>query len=600
MQLVSAALAGGRRKVRAPASVGRTVGGSARLRAFAAHSPKRLAHEKLLPVLPAALVHVLNVRGLLGVYLLPGSQNRTVHVNPQDLENARFTEFDFSPTLHEAVAAAGYEKPTPVQAACIPHALRGVDLIGLAQTGTGKTAAFALPIINRLGQRPEMGALVLAPTRELAAQITKMFVELGTTSGIRVATIVGGVHMDHDEKALLSWPNVIVGTPGRLIDHIQQGRKFLNEVEVLVIDEADRMHDMGFIPQIRQILRALPEKRQTMMFTATMPPDVERVARMSMKDPLRIQVGRRSAPAERARQQLFYVTDEQKTPLLVDLLRQGNGGRVLVFVRTKRGVDRLARVVRARGFNCASIHGDREQAERNHAMAGFREGRYKILIATDIAARGLDIANIEHVINYDFPMEAEDYVHRIGRTARVDAVGLASSFVTRADSRFLAGVRQLVGDCLPQAVRPGQPPVANSRPAPHRPEHNDAAAARHERHGRKWQPRPQEAQQAVAAEPAPSVQPAAGPVPAAAAQESSDQDRGPRRRRRGGRGRSRRGNADQSNASAASAPPKAAMQTTFAGATAPASSGPVSADQIWREMADEVSGRQVAPPCPNP
>jgi ATP-dependent RNA helicase RhlE len=293
-----------------------------------------------------------------------------------------------------------------------------------------------------------MGALVLAPTRELAQQIAVMFNDLGHSSGIRVATVVGGIPIRHDWKALTCWPNVLVATPGRLIDHIESGSVVLRDIEVLVVDEADRMHDMGFIPQIRRILAALPTKRQTLMFSATMPADVEEIARRHMHDALRIQIGRRSAPAERAEQVLYKTNEHDKTPFLLKLLRQSEG-RVLVFVRTKRGVDRLARAVMAHCQGVARLHADRSQPERDAAMGGFREGKYRVLIATDIAARGIDVADIEHVINYDFPQSAEDYVHRIGRTARVAASGRATSFVTRGDQRFVAEVERLVGAKLP-------------------------------------------------------------------------------------------------------------------------------------------------------
>jgi ATP-dependent RNA helicase RhlE len=367
---------------------------------------------------------------------------------------AEFGSFQFSPSIRKDIAQAGYVTPTPIQAACIGPAMEGKDLIGLAQTGTGKTAAFALPIIHRLAQRLELGALVLAPTRELAAQITGMFNDLGKSSGIRVATIVGGVPMDHDIRALTSWPNVMVATPGRLIDHIENRDLSLREIEVLVVDEADRMHDMGFIPQIQRILAELPRQRQTMMFTATMDAQIEAIARQSMRDPLRIVIGQRSAPADRARQQLFQVGDADKLPLLERLVRASNGGRVLVFVRTKIGVDRLARELSGRGLRSLRLHGDREQEDRDRAMADFRNGRCRLLIATDIAARGIDVADIEHVINYDFPRHPEDYVHRIGRTARVDSAGLASSFVTRLDRHYLADVRRLIGDKLPAPILP--------------------------------------------------------------------------------------------------------------------------------------------------
>jgi len=363
-------------------------------------------------------------------------------------KTARFSDYAFLESIHKDIAAAGYETPTPIQAGCVPPALEGKDVIGLAQTGTGKTAAFALPIIQRMAQKADMGALVLAPTRELAQQITSMFNELGRSSGIRVATVIGGVPMKEDYDALGSWPNVLVATPGRLIDHINSGTVDLSTIEVFVVDEADRMHDMGFIPQVRRILDALPQERQTMMFTATLPPDVERIARRHMQNPVRIQIGRRSAPAERAQQRLFKTREDDKAPLLLHLLKESDG-RVLVFVRTKRGVDRLARVVESRSHRVARLHSDRAQAERDEAMSGFREGRYQIMIATDIAARGLDVADIEHVINYDFPLSAEDYVHRIGRTARVAATGLATSFVTASDHRYVAELERLLGSKVP-------------------------------------------------------------------------------------------------------------------------------------------------------
>ncbi len=359
-------------------------------------------------------------------------------------------------SIHKSLADAGFVRPTPIQAACIVPALEGKDLIGLAQTGTGKTAAFAIPIIQRLAGTPELGALVLSPTRELAAQITTVFKELGGHSGIRVATIVGGVPMEQDYRALRSWPNVLVATPGRLIDHIENDMIPLNEVEVLAVDEADRMHDMGFIPQIRRIISSLPPKRQTMMFTATMHKDVEQIARKSMRNPIRIQIGQ-TAPAHRATQQLFMVEEDDKPQLLMKLLGDSTG-RVLIFVRTKRGVDRLTRRINRR-LKAGRIHGDLEQAFRDKAIDDFRHAHVRILVATDIAARGLDISNIEHVINFDFPHHSEDYVHRIGRTARIDASGLATSFVTRADVRFVSSVRRLIGDKLPDPTMPDGTPV---------------------------------------------------------------------------------------------------------------------------------------------
>jgi ATP-dependent RNA helicase RhlE len=361
-------------------------------------------------------------------------------------KDVKFADYPLIDSLRKDIAAAGFETPTPIQARCIPLALAGKDVIGLAQTGTGKTAAFALPIIQRLAHRRELGALVLAPTRELAQQIASVFAALGRSSGIRAAVVVGGVPIKRDYKALRTRPNVLVATPGRLIDHLKSRTVVLDRIETFVVDEADRMHDMGFMPQVRRVIEALPRTRQTLMFAATLPADVELVARRSMKNPERVQVGR-VAPVARAEQKLFAVDPHQKTRLLLRLLERSRG-RVLVFARTRRGVERLATTVAGGRHSVARLHSDRSQPQREQAMAGFRDGRYRILIATDIAARGLDVADIEHVINYDFPGTPEDYLHRIGRTARYKATGRATSFVTRDERSNLAGVERLVGSKL--------------------------------------------------------------------------------------------------------------------------------------------------------
>jgi ATP-dependent RNA helicase RhlE len=356
----------------------------------------------------------------------------------------------------------------PIQAQCIPLVLEGRDVIGLAQTGTGKTAAFALPIIHRLAGSLDMKALVLAPTRELAQQIAGVFGELGESSNVRTAVVVGGIPIEKDYQALRRWPNVLVATPGRLIDHIQNRSVVTKDIETLVIDEADRMHDMGFMPQINRIIAALPKERQTLLFSATMPEDVELIARRHMRSPVRIMIGRRSAPAERAQQHLLHVAEENKRPMLMELLNKTDG-RVLVFVRTKHGVDRLARVLSGR-HDVARLHGDRTQTDRDRAMKGFRDGRYRILVATDIAARGIDVADIEHVINYDFPRSPEDYVNRIGRTARVEASGCATSFVTHADRAYVAQLERHVGKKLSMRGLPGEPKQGSEgeSPAPKR------------------------------------------------------------------------------------------------------------------------------------
>jgi ATP-dependent RNA helicase RhlE len=463
-----------------------------------------------------------------------------------------FRDLPLTETIQEDLVAAGFERPTPIQAATLPPALEGRDVIGLAQTGTGKTAAFALPIIQRLAGRLELAALVLAPTRELAVQITGVFQQLGRSSGIRAATIVGGVPMDLDLKALRSWPNVLVATPGRLMDHIQSGTVHLDEIEVLVVDEADRMHDMGFIPQIRYIVLRLPTERQTMMFTATMDGEVEKVIRESMRDPARVQIGRGGAPAQRAEQRLYAVHEEERTPLLLKLLRSNGQSRTLIFVRTKQGVDRLIRSVRHAGLAAAHIHGGRQQSDRDDAMASFRDGRSRILIATDIAARGIDVVDIGHVINYDFPRHPEDYVHRIGRTARVEASGLAISFVTRADRRWLSEVKKLIGDALPELEpsplsgkgHAGEDDSSGGAPGRH---HGKSRSPRRRRGGRGDRDKGSPAASVAAAGQGGTVgeaQPAAGADSAAQGGPGDGAERPKKKRRRGGRRRRGKKNAD--------------------------------------------------------
>jgi ATP-dependent RNA helicase RhlE len=357
---------------------------------------------------------------------------------------AAFSDCPFSGSLHKDIAAAGYETPTPIQARCLRPAMDGKDVLGLAQTGTGKTAAFALPVIHRLADKTDLGALILAPTRELVNQIVEVLHRLGRSSGLRVASLVGGIKISNDHRALRARPTVIVATPGRLIDHIERRTVSLAGVRMLIVDEADRMHDMGFMPQIRKILAALPPDRQTMMFTATMSPEVEQVARKHMREPVKISVGAVSKPVERAVQKLLSVEEPNKMPHLLDILK-AETGRVLIFVRTKRRVDRLAKRVMTSEHRVARLHGDRSQGQRDEAMAGFRNGKYRVLVATDIAARGLDVADVEHVVNFDFPRAPEDYVHRIGRTARLEATGKATSFVTPSDREFVRDLEKLLG-----------------------------------------------------------------------------------------------------------------------------------------------------------
>lgn len=348
----------------------------------------------------------------------------------------------------QAVAKAGYAEPTAIQARAIPPALAGKDVIGCAQTGTGKTAAFAIPMIERLAGGEGPRALILAPTRELAMQIQKTFELLGKTRGVYATLIVGGADMAQQERALRQRPDVLVATPGRVLDHMWRGNINLLAVQIFVLDEGDRLLDMGFAPQINQILDALPEERQTMLFSATMPSDVAALAKASLKHPARIEIAPSGTVAARAEQHLFHTSRDQKTVLLRRLLKEESGS-TLVFTRTKSRADRLGKLLQADGLPVAVLHGDRTMGQRREALEGFKRGRYRVLVATDIMARGIHVTGIAHVINYDLPNSPEDYVHRIGRTARVEATGRASSFVTPEEKGQLHAIEQLLGTRVP-------------------------------------------------------------------------------------------------------------------------------------------------------
>jgi ATP-dependent RNA helicase RhlE len=355
-----------------------------------------------------------------------------------------FESLNLSSEILADIRRAGFETPTPIQAQAIPPALTGGDLIGCAQTGTGKTAAFAIPIIERLADGAGLRALVLAPTRELALQIQECFDGLGAGRRVSAATVIGGEAMGPQVEALRRRPTVLVATPGRLLDHLERGNVSLGTIRILVLDEADRMLDMGFAPQIERILKRVPLDRQTLCFSATMPPEVERLVRGHLVRPIRIQVGPASRPVDKVSQVLYPLHRDEKTPLLLSLLR-GEGGKVLVFTRTKHRADRLARAVGDAGHRVARLHANRSQSERRRALDGFRAGQYRVLVATDIAARGIDVVDISHVINYDLPATPEDYIHRIGRTARAEASGLASSFAAPEEGEQLRAIERHLG-----------------------------------------------------------------------------------------------------------------------------------------------------------
>jgi ATP-dependent RNA helicase RhlE len=352
-----------------------------------------------------------------------------------------FRKLELCPQILQSVSDAGYITPTPIQSAAIPRVLAGRDLIGIAQTGTGKTAAFVLPILELLSRKPAHGrgprALVVAPTRELAAQIEENVRILGKTMRVRCATIFGGVGERPQIDAVRRGVDIIVATPGRLLDLMGAGHVSLRNVEIAVLDEADRMLDMGFLPQIRRVVQALPKERQTLLFSATLSPDIEKITSEFLRSPETIEIGRRANPAETVAQFLYPVPKSRKIDLLLHLLRDPSLDSVLVFSRTKHGADKITRRLKQAGVDAAAIHSNRSQSQRIQALDAFKRGHARVLVATDIASRGIDVEGISHVVNFDFPMHPEDYVHRIGRTGRAAATGDAVSFVTPDDEQYV-------------------------------------------------------------------------------------------------------------------------------------------------------------------
>ncbi len=360
-----------------------------------------------------------------------------------------FENFGFHHEIMAGINASSYVSPTPIQAQAIPPVLEGRDVLGLAQTGTGKTAAFALPILQRLrqGERRRVRALVLVPTRELAAQIHAAVRTLGKKTQVSSMTIYGGVSIRPQIELLRRGVEVVVACPGRLLDHIAQGTINLAHVEVLVLDEADQLFDMGFLPDIRRILRHIPRKRQTLLFGATMPDEIRILAREILVDPLTVQVGK-TAPAITVSHAIYPVAQHLKTRLLVELLRQTQAGSVLVFTRTKHRAKQLGEKLLKAGYQATSLQGNLSQNRRQEAMDGFRDGSYRILAATDIAARGIDVSQISHVINYDIPDTAEGYIHRIGRTGRASRRGDAITLVTPEDDGMVRVIERLLSKPL--------------------------------------------------------------------------------------------------------------------------------------------------------
>ena len=367
-----------------------------------------------------------------------------------------FEQLDLAPELLRAVRDAGYTAPTPIQQQAIPIALRGRDLIGLAQTGTGKTAAFTLPILHRLlGGPRRTRVLVLTPTRELCVQVEESFRRYGTHADIDCIPVYGGVGYEPQERALRNGVDVVIATPGRLFDHLERGNVSFDELEVLVLDEADRMLDMGFAPQINRIVARIPAYRQTMLFSATMPAEVEALARKYLRKPIVVQVGRRSEAASTVSHAVYPVPRDRKSELLIELLKQANMDSVLVFTRTKHGADRVVRHLDRGGVSATAMHADKTQAQREKALQGFRSGSIRVLVATDIAQRGLDISGITHVINYDVPQQPEDYVHRIGRTGRAASTGDAFTFMSPDEIAMVRTIERVIGQPIPRISVPG-------------------------------------------------------------------------------------------------------------------------------------------------
>ena len=363
-----------------------------------------------------------------------------------------FSELSLSEPLRASVQRMGFDRPTPIQLAAIPPALEGRDVLASAETGSGKTAAFLLPIMNKLlpMQRGATRALVLAPTRELAAQIAEHFKELAAGTRLTCAAVHGGVGMGSQERAFRKGVDMIVACPGRLLDHLRGPHVDFSSLEHLVLDEADRMLDMGFLPDIRKVLAALPKDRQTFFFSATLPPAIVELSRSMLRDPARINIDRKPAAAAGVSHSVFAVTSERKTGLLIKLLGGEISGSVLVFTRTKHRANRLAEFLEKNGVPCARIHGNRSQSQRTAALAGFKSGSFRVLVATDIAARGIDVEALGSVVNFDVPHQPEDYIHRVGRTARAELTGDAYTLVSPDEEKDFAAIERVLGKRLPR------------------------------------------------------------------------------------------------------------------------------------------------------
>ncbi len=361
-----------------------------------------------------------------------------------------FKALNLSESVLRGVQAAGYTDPTPIQLRAIPVVLGGGDLIASAQTGTGKTAAFALPVLTRLGNHGRARVLVLEPTRELAAQVETAFRDFARFTDLRTVAVFGGVGYGLQRSELKRGVDIVVATPGRLMDYLKDGSLNLRDVSILILDEVDRMLDMGFLPVVKDIIARCPKERQTLFFSATVPPEIAAVASFALRNPARIEVGVNRSVNDSVKHALYPVAHEQKFDLLVALLQKTDFDSVLVFSRTKHGADKIARKLKSANHSVAVLHANRSQNQRIEALAGFKSGKYEIMVATDIAARGIDVAGVTHVINYDVPENPEDYVHRIGRTGRAQAVGDAFTLVTPDNASDIRDIQRFIGAKIPE------------------------------------------------------------------------------------------------------------------------------------------------------
>lgn len=390
-----------------------------------------------------------------------------------------FTKLGLSAAVIQGIKAMGYVEPTPIQLRAIPLLMAGQDLIGSAQTGTGKTAAFALPIISKLGDHaPGPRVLILEPTRELAAQVETAIHDFSRFTKLNTAVVYGGVGYGKQNEALRKGVDILAATPGRLLDHISRGAIRLDQIKFLVLDEADRMLDMGFLPDVKRIVERCPKQRQTMLFSATVPPEIESLIRWAMKTPQTVEIGARRSPAETVKHAVYPVADDQKSELLKAILNRIDFSSIIVFCRTKHRADRIAKFLHQNNHAVTVLHSNRTQREREQALRGFRDGRYEILVATDIAARGLDITDVSHVINFDVPQHPEDYVHRIGRTGRAQASGDAFTLMVAEDITHMRSIERYIGQkiervkldkfdyhytALFEREKPGQPQGGDQR-----------------------------------------------------------------------------------------------------------------------------------------